>query len=244
MPHSATYAVASVNQLLGQGVREVEGPGKSSTNPPGERQSNSRFLHSRKVDCLGKELFEAVNERINRCGYEVEPDNTDTNSVFYELSNPFLDSCIIDQSIPGESIRLRSSGFQLGSAGFQLGNCSFLNIRPDQPSPSQISAELQDCRPHFRVEVGEDCRLRFMITFWGDIHRLDRRGTQLGFASTIDLTRAIRQFAVAEYSCSTGVFWEADLGEEVKIAPTKQWADRRHEEHPEFLGISLERLEN
>jgi hypothetical protein len=126
------------------------------------------------------------------------------------LGQPFVNTCITDNNIPGQVVKLQSRHFIVGTAGLRVGECEFFNISPtfqtDLSGMSNANPEsqadgqlLQDPKRTLRIEVDADKRPKFTLTFWGDLHPLVKSKCRLGWISNLDVTDAIRKMAIAEH---------------------------------------------
>jgi hypothetical protein len=155
---------------------------------------------------------------------------TPPSSLLRLLPDLFTSSCVIDLALPGQAIKWQSRDLIVGSAMLQLGACSFLNLYPKTVKEIKSTTKT-GTNHHLRIEIGNDGRQRFILTFWGKLVTFETQPTRqrLGWASNIDITNIIRQLAIDEFATHHRCTIAADLGNPHTIvdplAPPITWDD-------------------
>jgi hypothetical protein len=141
-----------------------------------------------------------------------------------DIGRLFVDSCITDNNIAGQVVKLQSRHFTVGTASVRIGECNFFNLSPTYQKQMDLEPskdpDSRSRHPHtfrtLRIEVGADGRPRFLLTFWGELQALIESKCRLGWISNVDITEIMRKSAVAEQSAhilGLTVKTEASLGE-------------------------------
>jgi hypothetical protein len=146
-----------------------------------------------KTDGLSLSLMEIINHHIKIITPEAvsmwqrTADDFDGHLNIC-MSNPFLDLCITDNNIGGHAVKMYSDSFNFPSTGARIGGCRFFNL-PGSDSSNPINQVL-------RVYPDANKRPEFVLTFWGKLFTGRSGETNLGWASSINLTDAVVQVAL------------------------------------------------